>query len=140
MSDGSGQAATPEGPARARCRRGPTIARRWRGPARARCRRGQASARRQRVGWLGERLGGSFRIGLGSSFNYMGMSRGVEMETTKPAATAYLRKWHWKLELAKSDGSCAMVPFDSLEMGTRSKKTNPTSPAMSTRSKRRLSL
>lgn len=33
-----------------------------------------------------------------------------------------------------------MVPFDSPTMGTRSKKVNPANPAMSTRSKRRLSL
>ncbi|KAM3255359.1 hypothetical protein ACQJBY_048590 [Aegilops geniculata] len=46
-----------------------------------------------------------------------------------------------KMELAKKDESCPMVPpFDSPAMSTRSKKANPDSPAVSTRSRRRLSL
>ena len=44
----------------------------------------------------------------------------------------------------KKEEKCAdkipMVPLDSPAMGTRSKKCQPSSPAMSTRSRRRLSL
>ena len=40
----------------------------------------------------------------------------------------------------KPKASIPMLPFDSAAMGTRSKRVDPASPAMSTRSKRRLSL
>ena len=43
-------------------------------------------------------------------------------------------------EVAEITSHLPMVPLDNPAMGTRSKKFNPASPAMSTRSKRRLSL
>jgi hypothetical protein len=41
---------------------------------------------------------------------------------------------------AKKTTAIPMLPLDSPAMGTRSKKMDPASPALSTRSKRRLSL
>lgn len=45
-----------------------------------------------------------------------------------------------KQGLGTKDVRTSNVPLDSHSMGTRSKKTQPPSPAMNTRSKRRLSL
>jgi hypothetical protein len=50
--------------------------------------------------------------------------------------TGSIKKAKTKKKVAEN----ILVPLDSPAMGTRSRKFNPPSPAMSTRSKRRLSL
>jgi hypothetical protein len=58
-------------------------------------------------------------------------------QTTVPVKKNGKRK---KKQIAKKNPIYPMVPLNSPAMSNRSKKTDPTSPAMGTRSKRRLNL
>jgi hypothetical protein len=66
----------------------------------------------------------------------------IELPTSKdkPEAVVKLKAKRRKKEVDKNAAKNLLSQLDSSAMGTRSKRLQPSSPALSTRSKRRLSL